>query len=177
MHEMPSSLSMVEVRRIDASLLPPMRHAVLWPSVPLDSQLLQFDHAKTTIHYGAFLPGDAEPVGCLTLTKEDFKKGLPATIAGLGLEGQYQVHKFAVLQERQGKGIGSVLFRQVLQELREGTEGRVLLHLDARVEQRGWYERFGLQVLDEEIFVKTGPTGNGPAVEYIRLGIVLSSRT
>ena len=163
---------MVEVRRIEASLLPPIRHAVLWPSVAIESQLQPFDSAETTIHYGAFVPEHEKPIGCLTLTKENYKNDLPPNIAET-IRGQYQVHKFAVLQEYQGKRVGSVLFRHVLEHL-QGLESKpILLHLDARVEQKGWYERFGLQVLDVEVFVKKGPTGNGPAVEYIRLGIVM----
>jgi GNAT superfamily N-acetyltransferase len=166
---------MVEIRRIDPGLLSPIRHAVLWPSVAIERQLQPFDHADTTNHYGVFLSStDFEPVGCLSLTKEDYKKTLPTAIVGSGLRGQYQVHKFAVYKEHQGKGLGSVLFRHVLEELRSKTEGPLLLHLDARVEQRGWYERFGLQVLDDEVFIKTGPTGTGPPVEYIRLGIVIN---
>ena len=165
---------MVEVRRIDASQLTPIRHAVLWPSVPLDSQLLPFDHADTTTHYGAFLSStDSEPIGCLTLTREAYKKDLPPFVADIPPEKQYQIHKFAVMQEYQGKGVGTVLFRYTLQELQHTKPGPVLLHLDARVEQRGWYERFGLQVLNEEIFIKKGPTGTGQPVEYIRLGIVV----
>jgi len=162
---------MVEVRRIDASLLSPIRQAVLWPSVAIDSQLQSFDHAETTIHYGAFIPDNEKPIGCLTLTKEDYRKDLPPTIFEMNLQGQYQVHKFAVFQEYQGKGIGSVLFRHTLGHLQQLEGKPILLHLDARVEQKGWYERFGLQVLDEEVFIKNGPTGNGPPVEYIRLGI------
>jgi GNAT superfamily N-acetyltransferase len=165
--------SMVEVRRVDASLLPPIRHAVLWPSVAIESQLQPFDSAETTIHYGAFIPENENPIGCLTLTKEDYKKDFPSAIAELDLQGQYQVHKFALLQKYQGQGIGSVLFRHVLEHLQQLGAKPILLHLDARVEQKGWYERFGLQVLDGEVFIKKGPTGNGPAVEYIRLGIVV----
>jgi GNAT superfamily N-acetyltransferase len=163
---------MVEVRRIDASLLPPIRHAVLWPSVAIESQLQSFDSAETTIHYGAFIPENENPIGCLTLTKEEYKKDLPPAISET-IQGQYQVHKFAVLQKYQGKGIGSVLFRHVLAHLQQLEGKPILLHFDARVEQKGWYERFGMQVLDGEVFIKKGPTGNGPAVEYIRLGIVL----
>jgi GNAT superfamily N-acetyltransferase len=98
---------------------------------------------------------------------------MPHSIAELNLQGQYQVHKFAILQEYQGKGIGSVLFRHTMGHLQQLEGKPILLHLDARVEQKGWYERFGLQVLDEEMFIKKGPTGDGPAVEYIRLGIVI----
>jgi GNAT superfamily N-acetyltransferase len=163
---------MVQVRRIEANLLPPIRHAVLWPSVAIETQLQPFDSAETTIHYGAFIPEDENPIGCLTLTREDYKKDLPPAISET-IQGQYQVHKFAVLQEYQGRGIGSALFHHVLEHLQQLGGKPILLHLDARVEQRGWYERFGLQVLDEKVFIKKGPTGNGPAVEYIRLGIVI----
>jgi len=163
---------MVEVRRIDASLLPPIRHAVLWPSVAIESQLQPFDHADATIHFGAFVPKNERPIGCITLTKEDFQKHLPPAIAGK-IQEQYQIHKFAVLQEYQRLGVGSVIIRHVLEHLQQLEAKPILLHLDARVEQKGWYERSGLQVLDEEKFIKRGPTGNGPPVEYIRLGIML----
>jgi len=164
--------SMVEVRRIDASLLPPIRHAVLWPSVAIEAQLQPFDHADTTIHYGAFVAENQKPTGCITLTHEGYKGDLPPAIAGT-MQGQYQVHKFAVMQDYQGQGIGLVLFRHVLEHLQQLAAKPILLHLDARVEQKGWYQRFGLQVLDQEKFTKNGPTGNGPPVEYIRLGIML----
>ena len=166
--------SAVKIRPIDADLLPPVRHAVLWPSVPLESQLLPFDHVTTTIHYGAFLPyHSSRPVGCLTLTEEAYKKDLAPSVAAISPKNQYQVHKFAVYKEYQGQRIGSNLFRHTLAELRRQHDVPVLLHLDARLEQKGWYERFGLQALDDEVFIKNGPTGKGPAVEYIRLGIVL----
>lgn len=45
-----------------------------------------------------------------------------------------------------------------------------LLHLDARREQAGFYERRGFSVLDPEVFVKKGPGGQGPGVEYVRMG-------
>lgn len=127
--------SKVEVRRIDPSLLPPIRHAVLWPSVAIESQLQPFDHADTTIHYGAFVPENEVPIGCITLTKEEYKKQLPPAIAGK-IQAQYQVHKFAVLQEYQSRGIGSVLFRHVLEHLQQLEAQPILLHLDARVEQK-----------------------------------------
>jgi GNAT superfamily N-acetyltransferase len=165
----------VEIRRIDSSRLPTIRKAVLWPSIPIESQLQTFDHADTTTHYGTFLPHLENPVGCLTLTKEKLKTDLPPGFSNIEGLAHYQVHKFAVYKEYQGKGVGSTLFRHVLREVRGMGDRKVLLHLDARVEQRGWYERFGLRVLDEDVFVKTGPTGNGPAIEYIRLGIVLDT--
>jgi GNAT superfamily N-acetyltransferase len=171
--------SRVEVHTIEADQLSPIRHAVLWPSVPLESQLLPFDTVPTTAHYGAFLR-DPEtpttgPIGCLTVTKELCKATLPELVTRQNPAVQVQVHKFAVYSEFQGKGIGSTLFRHVLVEVSRRYERPVLLHLDARVEQKGWYERMGLKVLDGEVFIKRGPTGDGPAVEYIRLGILLNT--
>lgn len=169
----------IDVRLISSAQLPPIRHAVLWPSVPLGSQLQAFDSAPTTVHYGAFLR-DPEfsttgPIGCLTLTEELCKASLTDFITSHNPNVQLQIHKFAVYPEYQGRGIGSTLFRHVLAEVSRHYVGPVLLHLDARVEQRGWYERMGLRVLNEDKFVKRGPTGDGPAVEYIRLGTILNA--
>lgn len=166
----------VGVREIQADLLRHIRYAVLWPSVPLEHQLLPFDTAATTSHYGAFLNSDLDPVGCLTLTEENCKAALPDWVTVRSPKVQVQVHKFAVYSEYQGKGIGSALFRHVLSEVKKRYKGPVLLHLDARVEQRGWYGRMGLVEVDGEKFIKNGPTGNGPSVEYIRLGIVLVAK-
>jgi ribosomal protein S18 acetylase RimI-like enzyme len=173
---MPSSA--VYVRAIEAALVAPIRHVVLWPSIPLESQLLPFDTAPSTAHYGAFLrdpeTSTPNPIGCLTVTEELCKATLPELVTRQHPKVQVQIHKFAVYSEFQGKGIGSALFRHVLAEVSQRYEGPVLLHLDARVEQKGWYERMGLKVPDEEVFIKRGPTGDGPAVEYIRLGILLN---
>lgn len=107
------------------------------------------------------------------MTEEAYKKDLPPSVAAISPRNQFQVHKFAVYKEYQGQSVGSNLFRHTLAELGRQHDVPVLLHLDARLEQKGWYERFGLRALGDEVFIKNGPRGNGPAVEYIRLGIVL----
>lgn len=168
-----------------------IRHTVLWPSIPIQDQLLPFDTLSSTVHYGAFSAGRPnEPVACLTITLERYAHPdrLPADIIS-ALEtqtfpakshspqpppAQYQLHKFAVLPEYQGKGFGKALLHTAIQELvlkvREQGVRVFLFHFDARSSQMDMYKHLGFRVLDDERFMKYGSTDKGPGVEYVRMG-------
>ncbi|KAI9638834.1 uncharacterized protein MKK02DRAFT_41859 [Dioszegia hungarica] len=167
---------------ISAKETSPIRHAVLWPSIPLSSQLLPFDILPTTSHHGAFLPHSSSSpptlIACLTITLERYAHPhhLDPVITARARE-HYQLHKFGVLQEYQGRGIGKKLLLEAIRQLRRriGDEGPVLLHFDARETQIGFYEKLGFVVLEDERIVKRGPTGNGPPVMYQRMGMLVQS--
>jgi GNAT superfamily N-acetyltransferase len=170
---------------------------VLWPSIDPDHQLLPYDHLTTTLHFGAFLitscipPASLSstvdnaylvtsegqlPVGVLTVTLEPFARpeSLPPSCVAANVSRQ--LHKFAVHPDLQGYAIGRQLLEHVISHLTL-TAGEhmdaVLFHFDARANQRGFYEKLGMQLLDPEVFVKRGPTGNGPPVEHVRMGKLL----
>jgi len=184
------------VRLITPPEVVPLRHAVLWPSIPIDKQLMDYDTFSTTRHVGAFLqrsptpaPGlaagpssspaghdDTSPlVGVLTLTLERYPSStpLPAHVTDSDPTRHIQLHKFAVATELQGNGIGRKMYEYVRELLAADDEGVTLLHLDARKSQRGLYERLGVQVLDEGVRIKRGPGDAGPPTEYIRMGEVV----
>lgn len=165
---------------------------MLWPAVPLEEQVQPYDHLPSTIHLGAFLddsddiddtlpeacrPGAAyqAPVGVMTITEESYRNtaALPPDLQDPALSHR-QLHKFGVLQQLQGRGVGSALLQYAMKAFRGTQRERVLLHLDARANQEGWYARFGIQRLEEGTFTKYGPTGKGPGVEYVHMGIILA---
>ncbi|GFZ49681.1 hypothetical protein JCM24511_07083 [Saitozyma sp. JCM 24511] len=186
----------ITIRPIAPEQTAPLRHAVLWPTVDPNRQLLPYDHLPTTHHFGAFvlstpsnlhlpqeyLPSlpDQQPVGVLTLTLEPYahpQRLPPSYRPAVG----HQLHKFGVLQSLQGQGVGRRLLSHLVDYLTAETSARgedkpvepVLLHFDARANQRGFYERLGMEMLDPEIFIKRGPTGDGPPAEYVRMGKLL----
>lgn len=189
-----SSLS-ITIRPIEPEQTAPLRHAVLWPTVDPKRQLLPYDHLPTTLHFGAFilstpsdihlppeyLPASAsqQPVGVLTVTLEPYahpERLPPSYRPAVGR----QLHKFGVLQSLQGQGVGRQLLFHLVDHLTSEIRARgeeqpepVLLHFDARANQRGFYERLGMEMLDPEIFVKRGPTGDAPPAEYVRMGKLL----
>lgn len=183
-------------RKIEAKETYPIRRTALWPSVPLDKQSQPYDNLATTSHFGAFLPhhthySDAglsewlstgpmedEPspryIAVLSITTEPYPDpaGLPPDMR-LPPAQHRQLHKFGVAQDLQGQHIGSALLRYAMEQTRRESDEPILLHLDARAKQEGWYARFGIKRLREGTFLKYGPTGNGPGVEYVRMGILL----
>jgi GNAT superfamily N-acetyltransferase len=186
----------ITIRPIAPEQTAPLRHAVLWPTVDPKRQLLPYDHLPTTHHFGAFIlsspsdlhlpqeylpaPSDQRPVGVLTVTLEPYARPErlpPSYRPAVG----HQLHKFGVLQSLQGQGVGRRLLSHLVDhltaEISAGGEEQpgnpVLLHFDARANQRGFYERLGMEMLDPEIFIKRGPTGDGPPSEYVRMGKLL----
>jgi GNAT superfamily N-acetyltransferase len=135
----------IKIRPIAPEATHALRHAVLWPSVPLAAQAQDYD-APPTVHLGAF--HGAALVGVLTLVPTG---------------GRVQLRKFAVAAAWQGRGVGGALLAAAV---REGGE----LVLDARVEQVPFYTKRGFAVLDPAVFTKRGPGGLGPPVEYVRMG-------
>lgn len=191
----------ITVCQIEASATSAIRHRVLWPSIPLENQLLPFDTLPSTSHYGAFLPSarqegsgsetasqstsaslpeESQLIAVLTITLEQFSSPsrLPESIRSLR---QYQLHKFAVLPAYQGRGIGRTLLTRSIQalssrlkEAKDGKkEGKFLFHFDARSLQMEFYRHLGFEVLIEETFMKYGSTGKEKGVEYVKMGGVV----
>jgi ribosomal protein S18 acetylase RimI-like enzyme len=187
----------VLIRLITPEEVVPLRHAVLWPSIPIDKQLMEYDTLPTTRHVGAFLRDSPDlrsgspstsslaeddnavaPVGILTLTLESYPSAapVPPPITALNPTRHIQLHKFAVATELQGRGIGRNMYEYVRELLAADDAGVTLLHLDARKSQRGLYEKLGVHVLDDGVRIKRGPGDAGPPVEYIRMGQVVHPR-
>lgn len=102
----------------------PIRHQVMWPDRPLEYIKLAED--EQGLHFGLFVREKLVSVVSL------FVKGDSA-----------QFRKFATLESEQGKGYGSQLLRQVLQEAQN--QGALWIWCNARVPKTRFYAKFGLQ--------------------------------
>ncbi|KAL1412092.1 hypothetical protein Q8F55_003089 [Vanrija albida] len=161
----------VDIRPIPPAATAAIRHAVLWPALPPEAQLYDYDYAEGTVHLGAFVAASSEPVAVATLVRAPFAR--PASLAEKerALDA-CQLRKLAVQTDLQGKGIGTAMLAHVVALLTPpaGHPPR-LLHFDARAAQAPFYEKLGYRVLDPEGFTKA--YGGAEPVEYIRMGTVL----
>ncbi|WWD20356.1 hypothetical protein CI109_104832 [Kwoniella shandongensis] len=140
-----------------------------------------------------------EPIAILTLVHHDYPKPntLPSHIRSSNPASalpttQIQLHKFAVHPILQGKGVGRKSLFNAIDHLKshqsqptssqseqtKGTaekeeRGKVFFHFDARLVQRRFYEKCGMEVLDEQVFEKFGTTGKEPGVKHIRMGNII----
>lgn len=125
-----------------------------------------------------------EMVSCLSLVFEPYlgARDLPAEP-----KTEIQLHKFAVRPNLQGLGVGRAMVAFVMRLLGDTATGPkasppagferfaelerpILLHLDSRYLQRGFYSAIGLGVLDEKTWQFRGIHGDQPPKEYIRMG-------
>lgn len=133
---------------------------------------------------------DGHPAGVLTLVPTPYTRPLPpALAAALDVPAATddppataeptptpatQLRKFALHPALRGRGLGRALFDAAVRLLEQQHHGPHLLHLDARTAQTGFYERLGCTVLDDDVFTKVGPNGDGPAIPHVRMGTVVS---
>lgn len=123
----------------------PLRRAVLWPALSEDECRVPQDPEAT--HLGAFI--GERLVGCLSLCP-----------IGPGL---FQLRKFAVSADCQGRGIGARLMREAIDTCRRLDIDR--LELDARATAIGFYAKFGMHPMGAVFF-------KGP-IEHQRMALTL----
>ena len=169
---------MIRINKITMEETIPLRHSVLWPTMPPSHVCLPEDAAGT--HYGAFLPLRETPVAVISLFLEDLplvrdteinlkSANSNSTIISVDEDGYrpaqqraVRFRKFACEREFQGKGIGTQLLVYVLSKARTELDATTVW-CDARATARGWYIKRGL--------VPFGPTFYKGPEEYIRMRI------
>ena len=172
---------MVRLDKITMEETIPLRHSVLWPTMPPSHVCLPED--ATGIHYGAFLPLRETPVAVISLFLEDLpllrdghdtetnlkSENSKSTIISGDKDGYRPVQqravrfrKFACEPEFQGKGIGTQLLAYVLSRARTELNAATVW-CDARTTACGWYIKRGLAPF--------GPTFFKGPEEYIRMRI------
>ena len=136
----------IEIREIPAHACLPLRKAVLWPDKSEQELQLPQDNAAT--HFGAFLSGGSEAQPSEELERE------PVGVVSCFQQSQFiQIRKFAVLQQYQGKGLGSDLLNHLISYY--GASNAHALILDSRHESAAFYERAGFKK-DGPVFLKYG---------------------
>ncbi|KZV62443.1 acyl-CoA N-acyltransferase [Peniophora sp. CONT] len=157
-----SSMATINIRSISPEDTVNIRHAILWPHVPRDSDIVRLAEDDSGLHFGAFLPeAGAEPVAVISLFHEDIPGSDDAASSS---HKAWRFRKFACLTEYQGKGVGSQLLQHIIQHARDDL-GAECIWCDARVTASEWYTRRGLSTFGDPFF-KNG-------VEHIRMKIAV----
>ncbi|WP_044198257.1 GNAT family N-acetyltransferase [Dyadobacter tibetensis] len=121
----------IEIRRVSADLLLPIRHSELWPDQPIS--FVKIPEDDLGIHYGLYVDGELVSV-------------ISAFIEGDSL----RFRKFATLATWRGKGLGTRLLQRVIDLAQENKMKRIWC--DARADALPFYQRFGFQSFGEPFF-------------------------
>ncbi|EIM86270.1 uncharacterized protein STEHIDRAFT_147702 [Stereum hirsutum FP-91666 SS1] len=162
----PSVVTSVDIRPISADETVALRHAVLWPNVPIDSEIIRLPEDDSGYHLGAFVQGTGTPVAVISVFREDMAPTLfPVRSTDASSSEQshpvsFRFRKFACYPAFQGRGIGSALLAHTMDYCRTDM-GAGLLWCDARVTAVSWYEKRGLEAFGDTWFKGT--------LEYIKM--------
>ncbi len=121
------------IKRISAEVTLDVRHQVLWPSKPVDYVRLAED--DNGLHFGLYL-----------------EEVLISVISVFVHNGEAQFRKFATLENYQGLGYGSKLFKHMLSVIESMGVRRIWCN--ARLDANGFYKRVGFEDMDDSIFYK-----------------------
>lgn len=144
MEATPITLDKTIVRQITLPETYPVRRTVLYPNSPESKIYIPND--EQGIHFGAFLHGDLIAVISL------FREPIPTSESPpCGPSKSLRFRKFACLRSHQSRGIGTQLFRHVLNFARKDPHLGLgtLVWCDARWSTREWYLKRGMNVLGQ----------------------------
>ncbi|WP_283131891.1 GNAT family N-acetyltransferase [Enterovibrio norvegicus] len=130
----------MEIKPISWQEALPLRHQVLWPNEPPAFSKVEGD--EDALHYGAFLDGEIVCVASIHFSSE-FTDAHNKT-------KNARLRKFATSQAHQGQGIGSLMLKRILTDLKQ--EGASIFWCDARETAMGLYERFGMHAEGERFY-------------------------
>lgn len=118
------------IQQIDLKECLKLRKAVLWPSATLQECIEEGD--DQALHFGYIK--DKNIISCLSVFYRT--------------PTRYQIRKFATQTAYQNQGIGSCLFKNILQELINKQVESV--YLNARTTAVHFYEKFQFRAFDKE---------------------------
>jgi predicted GNAT family N-acyltransferase len=134
------------VRRATLEEIIALRHAELRGGLPLETARFEGDDDPRTMHWGAFLAGTSEAVGCATLVPRP-RNRQPA----------WQLRGMATRADLVRRGIGSALLRAALSALR-AEHGPVPVWCNARVAAVPFYATHGWEAVSDVFDIPTvGP--------------------
>ncbi|TFK38954.1 hypothetical protein BDQ12DRAFT_85736 [Crucibulum laeve] len=158
----------IRFQKITVEQTLPLRHAVLWPDMPISQVCLPED--QYGLHLGAFVASGEYPVAVISLFVEPLPidKEVPfQTTNGTPVVKAVRFRKFACDPSYQGKGIGTNLLSYTVSMAQSELFGAVLW-CDARTASLEWYKKRGLLPFSSTFF-------KGP-VEYIRMKMDLREK-
>jgi predicted GNAT family N-acyltransferase len=115
------------IKEISATDTYPLRHAVMWPNMPVDYIFLP--HDGQGIHFGLF------------------KNDILIAVVSLFIENnKAQFQKLATATSEQGKGYGSQLLSHLITYAKDKKVEKIWCN--ARKDKKAFYVKFGFEVTD-----------------------------
>lgn len=154
------------IDKIDPKATLALREKVMWPGRP---ELCPLPMDASGLHLGYFNAptsiSNGDPIGVISVFLE---------------QDASHFRKFAVDQDFQGMGVGSLLLKATIEHVVQSSGIRVLW-CDARIHQQAFYERFGFEKVGEP-FAKYGGSGgeddakqnNNHEALYVRMELELT---
>lgn len=131
----------IAIRRVDADVVRPLRHAVLRAGTDPEESIYPADDLADTVHLAVYEGGDV--VGTATLFPELYE-GRPA----------WRLRGMAVAEAHRGTGLGSTLLAEVLALVHE--RGGDLIWCNARTVALPFYAGLGFTIVGDEFLVANG---------------------
>jgi predicted GNAT family N-acyltransferase len=131
----------IAIRRVDADVVRPLRHAVLRAGADPEESVYPADDLADTVHLAVY-EGN-EVVGTATLFPEPYE-GRPA----------WRLRGMAVAEAHRGTGVGSTLLAEVLAVVR--ARGGDFIWCNARTVALPFYTWHGFTTVGEEFLVAHG---------------------
>jgi len=139
------------VERIPTVASYPLRHAILRPHQGIDAVVWERDDEPGTATFGAVDSESGAIVGVATVFREPapFDPAAVGLAAGAGgKETTWRLRGMATCEDLQGRGIGSMVLKAVLDHV--AAEGGDLVWCNARVGAIAFYKRAGFETWGDE---------------------------
>jgi len=130
--------STMQVRRLEANEVKPLRHLVLWPHIErVEDCILAIDGLPETMHMGAEVNGEICSIGTF----------YPESSPKVNAHAPYRLRAMATHPDFRRQHMGERLIREALEELQH--QGADVLWCDARLKAVPFYASLGFQALPE----------------------------
>ncbi len=126
----------MEVKIIQASETFPVRIEVLRKGIPLPYEF-PGDFDENTTHFGLFISDKLVSVATVLISSHAYFEG-----------HQFQLRGMATLSKYQGKGIGSVLLKHIIEFVK--TNKAEVLWFNARIKALRFYQKLGFEIIGPE---------------------------
>lgn len=130
----------MEVKIIQASETFPVRIEVLRKGIPLPFEF-SGDYDENTTHFGLYIDKQLVSVATVLVSSHAYFEG-----------NQFQLRGMATLAEYQGKGIGSVLLRHIIDFVKNNKAD--VLWFNARIKALRFYQKLGFETIGPEFDIQ-----------------------
>lgn len=131
----------MEIKKISSVETYPVRHEVLRKGKPIETCIFKGDDNEQTIHLGLFL--DVQLVGIISVFKEQNNL--------FSETNQFQIRGMAVLEEFQGKGLGTKLVKEAEKQCINLNAN--VIWFNARENAVPFYEKLDYKIIGDSFLI------------------------